>query len=64
MEEETPRILAERFDVVDVFSRADRGEKPRNDEEERLFKIYRLLKAFINYTDERVRDIPTLLFRI
>ncbi|WP_456367050.1 PEP/pyruvate-binding domain-containing protein [Thermococcus sp.] len=64
MEEETPRILTERFDVVDVFSSADRGEEPKSEKEKRLFEIYRLLKAFINYTDERVRDIPTLLFGI
>lgn len=64
MEEETPRLLAKRFDVIDIFSRADRGEKPRTNEEERLFEIYRLLKAFINYTDERVRDIPRLLFGV
>ncbi|NJF25555.1 PEP/pyruvate-binding domain-containing protein [Thermococcus sp. Bubb.Bath] len=64
MEEETPRLLAESFDVLDVFSRADRGERPRTDEEARLFEIYRLLKAFINYTDERVRDIPGLLFEV
>ncbi len=64
MEEETPRILAERFDVVDVFSRSDRGGEPRSEEEKRLFEIYRLLKAFINYTDERVREVPTLLFRV
>ncbi|ASJ03294.1 hypothetical protein A3L09_08515 [Thermococcus profundus] len=64
MEEETPRLLAKRFDVLDAFSRADRGERPRTDEEARLFKIYRLLKAFINYTDERVKDIPEMLFRI
>ncbi|HIH73139.1 MAG: Phosphoenolpyruvate synthetase-related protein [Thermococcales archaeon 44_46] len=64
MEEVTPKVLAERFNIVDIFSHADRGERPRNKEEERLFKIYRLLKAFINYTDERVRDIPGMLFRI
>jgi pyruvate,water dikinase len=64
MEEETPRLLAKRFDVLDAFSREDRGEKPRTDEEARLFEIYRLLKAFINYTDERVKDIPGLLFGV
>ena len=64
MEEETPRILSRRFNVVDVFSRSDRGGEPRSEEEKRLFEIYRLLKAFINYTDERVRDVPTLLFGI
>ncbi|WP_367884533.1 PEP-utilizing enzyme [Thermococcus sp. JCM 11816] len=64
MEEETPRLLAKRFDVLDAFSRADRREKPRTGEEARLFEIYRLLKAFINYTDERVRDIPRLLFGV
>lgn len=64
MEEETPRLLGERFDVLDVFSRADRGERPRTDEEARLFEIYRLLKTFINYTDERVKDIPSLLFGV
>ncbi|MBP1912421.1 PEP-utilizing enzyme [Thermococcus stetteri] len=64
MEEVTPKVLAERFNIVDVFSRADRGEQPRNKEEEKLFKIYRLLKAFINYTDERVADIPSILFGV
>ncbi len=64
MEEETPRILSRRFDAVDVFSRSDRGGEPRSEEEKRLFEIYRLLKVFINYTDERVRDVPTLLFGI
>ena len=64
MEEETPRILAERFDVVDVFSRADREAEPRSEEEKRLFEIYRLLKAFINYTDERVREVPKMLFGV
>ncbi|WP_297417313.1 PEP/pyruvate-binding domain-containing protein [Thermococcus sp.] len=64
MEEETPRILAERFDVVGVFSRADREAEPRSEEEKRLFEIYRLLKAFINYTDERVREVPKMLFGV
>ncbi|WP_048149814.1 PEP/pyruvate-binding domain-containing protein [Palaeococcus ferrophilus] len=64
MEEETPRLLAKRFDVIEALSRADRGERPRTDEEARLFEIYRLLKAFINYTDKRVRDIPEMLFGI
>jgi len=64
MEEETPRILSRRFNVVDVFSRSDRVGEPRSEEEKRLFEIYRLLKAFINYTDERVREVPTLLFRV
>ncbi len=64
MEEETPKILSRRFNVVDVFSRSDRGGEPRSEEEKRLFEIYRLLKVFINYTDERVRDVPTLLFGI
>ncbi|WP_461863781.1 hypothetical protein [Thermococcus sp.] len=49
---------------MDAFSRTDRGEKPRDGKEERLFEIYRLLKAFINYTDERVKDIPELLFGV
>ncbi|WP_457750844.1 PEP/pyruvate-binding domain-containing protein, partial [Thermococcus sp.] len=62
MEDETPRVLAERFNVAEVFARADRGEMPRNETEKKLFRIYRLLKGFINYTDERVRDVPTLLF--
>ena len=64
MEEETPKILGERFDVVGAFTRAERGEEPRDGTEERLFRIYSLLKAFINYTDERVRDIPALLFGV
>ncbi|WP_297549633.1 PEP/pyruvate-binding domain-containing protein [Thermococcus sp.] len=64
MEEETPRILAEKFNVVDVFSRAEKGKRPRSEEERRLFEIYRILKVFINYTDERVNDIPALLFGI
>ena len=62
MEEETPRILAERFSVAEVLARADRGERPRNETEKRLFEIYDVLKRFINYTDERVKDIPSLLF--
>ncbi len=64
MEEETPRILGERFDIVEIFSRADRGEKPRNETEKRLFEIYDALKRFINYSDEQVKDIPFLLFWI
>ena len=62
MEEETPRLLARRFNVIQVFSRADRDERSKNAEEERLFRIYAILKGFINYADERVRDIPALLF--
>ncbi|WP_456394106.1 PEP/pyruvate-binding domain-containing protein [Thermococcus sp.] len=62
MEDETPRILAERFSVAEVFARADRGERPRDETEERLFRIYDILKRFINYTDERIRDIPVMLF--
>ena len=62
MEEETPRILAERFSVAEVFARADMGERPRDETEKRLFEIYDALKRFINYTDERVKDIPALLF--
>jgi pyruvate,water dikinase len=64
MEEETPRLLAKRFDVIEAFSRADRNERPRTNEEAKLFKIYQLLKAFINYTDERVRDIPEMMFGV
>ncbi|WP_297435276.1 hypothetical protein [Thermococcus sp.] len=62
MEEETPRILAEKFSVAEVFARADRGERPKDETEEKFFRIYEVLKRFINYTDERVRDIPALLF--
>jgi len=62
MEEETPMILARKFNVVEVFARADRGEMPKDETEEKLFRIYRLLKGFINYTDERVKEVPVLLF--
>ncbi|ANF22654.1 hypothetical protein [Thermococcus piezophilus] len=62
MEEGTPMILAGKFNVVEVFARADRKEEPRDETKKRLFEIYNLLKRFINYTDERIRDIPAMLF--
>ena len=64
MEENTPKILSKHFNVMEVFSRVDHNEKPRNSDEAKLFKIYRLLKSFINYKDERIKDIPKLLFDI
>jgi len=64
MEEETPMILARKFNVVEVFARADRSEKPRDETEKRLFEVYDVLKRFINYADERVKDIPSLLFGV
>ena len=64
MEEETPKILAGKFNIVEVFARADRSERPRDETEQRLFGIYNVLKRFINYTDERVKDIPSMLFGV
>jgi len=64
MEEETPKILAGKFSIVEVFARADRGERPRDETEKQLFEVYDVLKRFINYADERVKDIPTLLFGV
>lgn len=64
MEEETPKILAGKFNIVEVFARADRSERPRDETEKWLFEIYNVLKRFINYTDERVKDIPSMLFGV
>lgn len=64
MEEETPKILAGKFNIVEVFARADRGERPRDETEKQLFEVYDVLKRFINYADERVKDIPSMLFGV
>lgn len=64
MEEEMLRFLVKCFDVIDIFLCVDRGEKLRINEEERFFEIYWFFKVFINYMDERVRDILRLLFGV
>ncbi|NOZ81954.1 MAG: hypothetical protein GXO63_02270 [Candidatus Micrarchaeota archaeon] len=65
MEKSTPDILSRKFkDFHVIIQKADKKEKPRNETEEKIFKIYNLIKKYINYQTEDSKDIPKLLFGV
>lgn len=63
LEETTPALLSQKFkDLIDILQRADKKEKPKNEVESKIFRIYELIKGYVNYQTEDSKDIPTLLF--